>query len=127
MSRGRIVIDGNDGTGKTTLIAALKRLGIDAQDRGEATLMTDHLEMEPRPHAIYLILDCPVEVSRARLKSAGKNLDEKYHTVEDLTHYRARFLDVAKRLPRHAIIDTSGTFEATLAACLEALKRFEVI
>lgn len=100
----KIVIDGNDGTGKTWLVSELKRHCIDAQDRGIPTQMTDDDSIQPNEDEFYIILDAPVETCRERLKKAGKDLNEKYHTVEDLTHYRKRYLEVAIKLGTQAII-----------------------
>lgn len=119
-----LVVDGNDGTGKSTVVAWLRTLGYEVSDRGVPTKMTDDPTVHAKRGEIYLILDAPVEVSRARLEAAGKDLNEQYHTVQDLTHYRARFQDVAKRLLNCVVIDTTGTFEQTQAAIREALQRF---
>ncbi len=99
-----ITIDGNDGTGKSTLVEKLWHLGYNVADRGYPTEMTDktdvQLPQDGLASYLYIILDCPVEVSRFRLARAGKNLDERYHTVEDLSYYRDRYKDVADRLLR---------------------------
>lgn len=105
------VIDGNDGTGKTTIVSKLKLLGYDARDRGLPTKMTDELDIhEILPNGyIYVILDCPIEVSQQRLAQRGADLNEKYHTVDDLIYYRQRFLDVAKILPSCMVVDATNT------------------
>jgi thymidylate kinase len=117
----RIVVDGNDGTGKSTLVAALRALGYSVQDRGVPTRMTDDPTVEAQDGDFYIILDAPVAVSRARLEQAGKDLTERYHTVEDLTYYRQRFLEVAATLKNCVVIDSSQAPEAVLEACLAAL------
>lgn len=94
----RIEVDGNDGVGKTTLVRALAALGVDALDRGMLTKATDSPGLPAEPGVLYLLLDAPVETSRARLAAAGKDLNERYHTVEDLTFYRGRFLEEAARI-----------------------------
>jgi len=112
-----IVIDGNDGIGKSTICATLQDLGYSVIDRGYPTYMTDHPEFRPGPadeENVYVILDAPVEVSRERLLKAGKDMEEKWHTVEALTHYRKRFQEVAQDLGV-PIVDSSGTQEETLA------------
>lgn len=116
-----IVVDGNDGAGKSTLVAALRARGLEVNDRGAPTKRTDDPTFPPQDGERYLILDVPVEVSRARLAAAGKDLTEQYHTVADLTHYRARFLAVAAELPCCALVDARGTPAETLARALEAL------
>ena len=102
----KFIIDGNDGTGKTTLINGLRKFGVTAElaDRGLPTKMTDDPTLEPSDDEFYFILDVDVETSRARLAEAGKDLNEKYHTVEDLTFYRKRFLEVAKQLGRRCLV-----------------------
>lgn len=122
----KIVIDGNDGTGKSTVVEWLRGRGYDVVDRGVPTAMTDDPTVHAKHGEIYIILDAPVEVSRARLEAAGKDLTEKYHTVEDLTHYRARFQDVATRLLNSVVIDTTGTLEQTQTLIMEALRRFRL-
>lgn len=122
----RLVIDGNDGTGKSTLVAMLQPLfhGVgNLHDRGIPTKMTDDSTVQPDDEELYLILDAPVEVSRERLACAGKDLDERYHTVKDLTHYRQRFREVAERLgpTRCRVVDASGTSEETFHRAVTAL------
>lgn len=118
-----IVIDGNDGTGKSTLVKALDALGLRVQDRGLPTKASDD-GVPPReawpPGERYLILDVPVEVSRERLRLAGKDLTERYHTVEDLTFYRARYVEVAKGFGVD-LVDSSGPLERTVAGALKSL------
>ena len=82
----KLVVDGNDGTGKSTLVARLRDLGYDVADRGVPTKMTDDPSVCAVEGEVYLILDAPVEVCQARLAKAGKNLEERYHTVADLRH-----------------------------------------
>jgi thymidylate kinase len=89
------VIDGNDGTGKSTLIEKLRKLGYDVKDRGLPTLLTDNPKLKPVRGEFYIILDAPVEVCQERLKKAGRDLNEKYHTLKDLIYYREKFLDIA--------------------------------
>lgn len=120
----KVIVDGNDGTGKSTLVGAIRHLGYNVEDRGNATRMTDDDSVEPEEDAVYLILDVPVEVSRARLLAAGKDLTEQYHTDEDLTHYRARFLEVAARLPRCVVIDATQAREKILSQSLVAMSTF---
>jgi thymidylate kinase len=122
----RIVVDGNDGTGKSTLVKFLKENGYNVQDRGAPTKMTDDPTVQPDANDVYLILDAPVELCRERLQKAGKNLNEKYHTVEDLTYYRNRFLEVAKTLPRCTMIDASGTPEEVVELAIHALNPIKI-
>lgn len=119
----RVEIDGNDGTGKSTVIARLKALGYEANDRGLATRLTDDLTLlaEARMDTLYIVLDCPVEECRRRLALAGRDLKEKYHTVADLTHYRAVFLTVAKKLPHCHVIDAARPTEEVVQSILALL------
>jgi non-canonical purine NTP pyrophosphatase (RdgB/HAM1 family) len=117
----RVVVDGHDGTGKSTLVASLRALGYTVADRGLPTKLTDGPDREPAPDELFLILDAPVEVSRERLRAAGKDLDERYHTVADLTHYRARFLEVAAALPGAQLIASTGSTSETLGLALRVL------
>ena len=119
-----IVVDGNDGTGKSTLVAALKELGFKVKDRGLPTKLTDYPQtpME-KAEEVYLILDLPVSTCQKRLLEAGKDLTEQYHTKEDLTHYRQRFLSVAKSLQRCKVLDASGSKKQTLKRALAAMEQ----
>lgn len=103
----RVEIDGNDGTGKSTLVANLARYGIVALDRGRMTKATDDDSVEPEEGVLYIHLDAPAVVCQERLTRAGKDTSEKYHTLDDLRHYERRFQEVALRfraksvMPRH--------------------------
>ena len=114
----KIVVDGNDGTGKSTLVTLLQELGYEVQDRGIPTKMSDDESIKPLENEFYIILDVPIEVSRERLKKAGRNLDEKYHTVEDLIFYRDKFWQIYRRLPNSVLIDATGSPEDVLQKCL---------
>lgn len=103
-----IVVDGNDGTGKSTLVERLRKDGYDVQDRGIPTKLTDDSSLKPNPDEFYIILDAPIEVCRERLKKAGRDLNEKYHTIEDLTYYRQRFLDVAEQIKDYCVLIDSA-------------------
>jgi thymidylate kinase len=122
----RIVIDGNDGLGKSTLVGWLEGSGYDVADRGVPTKMTDSGSVRPADDECYIILDGPVELSRERLAKAGRDLDERYHTIEDLTHYRKRFLEVAKVLPRCRVISAEGSPERVFLRCRLALAQLGV-
>ncbi len=113
-----ITIDGNDGTGKSTLVMKLRdyfgeRNDILIKDRGIASDLTDDLSIKIPNDEFVIILDCPVEVSRERLAKAGKDLTEKYHTIEDLEYYRNRFLLVAQKLKPNCIVINSADNSST--------------
>jgi thymidylate kinase len=120
----QIVVDGNDGTGKSTIVEWLRMLGYNVTDRGVPTRMTDDPNVRPKQGEMYIILDAPVDVSRARLAAAGKDLTEKYHTTEDLTYYRERFREVATHLLNCVVIDTTGSIDETRTLITQALTRF---
>lgn len=122
----RVVVDGNDGTGKSTLVRGLRALGYDAVDRGLPTKMSDGAVDEPADNEVFLILDVPVAWSRSRLAAAGKSLDEQYHTEESLAHYRDAFIDVAQRLPRCVVIDARRTAPKVLADAVGTLRSLGV-
>ena len=116
-----IVVDGNDGTGKTTLVAQLRDLGIEARDRGLPTKATDATEkLEPVPGEVYLVLDCAPETSHARLKARGADLTEEFHTLKSLHDYRGRFRQACASLGG-LLIDVEGTREEVVAQVLGAL------
>lgn len=121
-----VVVDGNDGTGKTTLVKALRKRGYAVQDRGlpsQATL--DGVPNEIPKDEVYLILDAPIEVCRRRLAEAGKDLNEKWHTLEALKHFRAKFLEQADLLGAH-FIDAFLNPELVLTAALKILNDLAV-
>jgi hypothetical protein len=105
-----IYVDGNDGTGKTTLVARLREyiaklerlfgtINVEVHDRGVATQATEG----PGPWAfratdVYVFLDASPETSRQRLAARGADLSEKYHTIESLEDYRDRFLEIARQM-----------------------------
>jgi ATP phosphoribosyltransferase len=115
----RIEVDGNDGTGKSTLVRLLAEYGVVAQDRGLMTRASDDPSLGPEPGTLYLVVDAPVEVSRERLARAGKDLGERYHTVADLTHYRQVFRELVPRFG--ATLVGSEHPRRTLQAALAAV------
>lgn len=94
-----IVIDGIDGTGKTTLVEFLKTKfpQHNFHDRGLPTKLTDDPNAKDyykNEDVIYIILDDNPDMCRKRLKNAGKDLNEEYHTFDSLKEYRQKFKDV---------------------------------
>ena len=117
-----VVVDGNDGTGKSTIVAILRRMGYEVADRGLPTALTDKPLTPHLSDRIYIILDAPIELCQERLKAAGKDLTEKYHTLTDLAYYRARYQEIATTLPDCMLISTDKPLDLTLQACLGWLK-----
>ncbi len=121
MSRS-IEVDGNDGTGKSTLVRLMAEYGVESRDRGVMTRASDDTSIGPEEGTLYIVLDVPVETCRERLAAAGKDLDEQYHRVEDLTHYRQVFLDLVPRFGATLIRaeHPRRSLQAALAAVLGA-------
>ena len=118
----KICIDGNDGTGKSTLISLLKKLmpEHEYQDRGLPSALTVGESADPAD--IYIILTCSVDVSTKRLKSAGRDMTEHWHLPETLEKYNKMFVDLAKK---HGwkLIDSSGTIEKLLDLVVVEVKK----
>ena len=133
----RIVIDGNDGTGKSFRIEYLKKIFPDIifNDRGifsEYTLNdnifnsidsttsiqlkkyeeTKFFELIERDNTtLYIICDCSIEKCQERILNRGDSLDEEYHTKEDLNKYKERFLylyNLVKGLSNVMLINTEN-------------------
>jgi thymidylate kinase len=106
----KICIDGNDGTGKSTLIAALKQLfpEHEYQDRGLPSAMT--VGDDAAPADLYVILSCPVETSTQRLVAAERNMTDHWHLPETLHKYHKMFVDLAQLHGWH-LIDSTVSIE----------------
>lgn len=129
----KIVIDGNDGTGKTYRLNELKKIfpNIEYQDRGifsEYTLIDELFNANSKNYIdifylfkdfydtiknnstiLYVICDCSIETSQKRILERGDSLEEEYHTKEDLQKYKNRFLKlvrICKNLPNVMLINT---------------------
>lgn len=90
-----ICIDGNDGTGKSTLIAKLKQLyTITFQDRGLPSALT--IEKLAPEADFYIILSCSVETSLNRLKEAGRDMEEYWHLPDTLKYFHEKFLQISQ-------------------------------
>ena len=132
----KIVVDGNDGTGKSYRIEQLKKIfpGIEFEDRGifsKATLNESLFTLESikdfvkardefidyiknTDDTLYIIVDASVETCQKRILERGDSLEEEYHTKEDLEKFRKRFLylvDLVKDVPNISnimLINTDG-------------------
>lgn len=94
----RIVVDGNDGTGKSTLVAQLKKMGFTrVEDRGEMTKATDDDSAAPVPETIYILLHCSWNLSHKRLLESGADMNDKYHEPQTLEYYSKRFLEISDK------------------------------
>lgn len=131
----KIVIDGNDGTGKSFRIEYLKKMfpNIMIKDRGifsEYTLNnnifncidnitsiqlkkyeeTKFFELIEKDNTtLYIICDCSIEKCQERISNRGDSLDEEYHTKDDLNKYKKRFLylyNIVKGLHNVILINT---------------------
>ena len=126
----KIVIDGNDGTGKSVRVSVLKKHfpGIEIEDRGifsEATLRDELFgddkqsrrnlrnfiwsEVEEHPETLFIICDASIETCQKRILERGDSLDEEFHNEDDLRKYRARFLmlfEAAKKYPNIMFVNT---------------------
>jgi ATP phosphoribosyltransferase len=92
----RIVIDGNDGTGKSTLAHTLRCLGFtNVLDRGEMSRATLDPMVGPAPDTVYILLVCDWKESKRRLLQAGKDMTEIWHTDEALQRFDADFRRLA--------------------------------
>ena len=104
-----VEIDGNDGVGKTHFIKKMSFVNeciiklfkhnfqILFKDRGALTIATDKDNFFMEENHIYILFDASVEWCQRNILKRGDSIEEKYHTVEDLTHYREKFLELAHK------------------------------
>lgn len=118
----KIIIDGNDGTGKTTRLVQLKRMfpNIKYEDRGIFSKMTlvdelfnrtgnydeiqkkFHEDVQKDSSTLYIICRASSEVCQKRILERGDSIEEEFHTLDDLNKYNSRFdilVDIVKDLP----------------------------
>ena len=126
----KIIIDGNDGTGKTTRLVQLKRMfpNIKYEDRGIFSKMTlvdelfnrtgnydeiqkkFHEDVQKDSSTLYIICRASSEVCQKRILERGDSIEEEFHTLDDLNKYNNRFdilVDIVKDLPNVMIVDTT--------------------
>lgn len=123
----RVFIDGNDGVGKTTLVENLRKIGVDAYDRGWLSKKTLDDSVQPEKDSITILLDAPVEVSLNRLKRRGANMSEEYHTRESLAFFRGIYASLAERhgVPKVSALDEKQTLKDVLHEIWELLPIFK--
>lgn len=126
----KIIIDGNDGTGKTTRLVQLKRIfpNIKYEDRGIFSKMTlvdelfnktgnydeiqkkFHEDVQKDSSTLYIICRASSEVCQKRILERGDSIEEEFHTLDDLNKYNNRFdilVDIVKDLPNVMVVDTT--------------------
>lgn len=122
----KIVVDGNRGTGKSTLVTSLRSLGFKTYDEGAPSKMVDSAEVAPDDDTCYVILDATAETSLKRMRAAKRRIAFPQIMFAHLLTRRKMFHEVAPRLPLCAMVDADGSREATLTATLEALENFGI-
>jgi len=126
----KIIIDGNDGTGKTTRLVQLKKMfpNIKYEDRGIFSKMTlvdelfnrtgnydeiqkkFHEDVQKDSSTLYIICRASSEVCQKRILERGDSIEEEFHTLDDLNKYNNRFdilVDIVKDLPNVMVVDTT--------------------
>ena len=126
----KIIIDGNDGTGKTTRLVQLKRMfpNIKYEDRGIFSKMTlvdelfnrtgnydeiqkkFHEDVQKDSSTLYIICRASSEVCQKRILERSDSIEEEFHTLDDLNKYNNRFdilVDIVKDLPNVMVVDTT--------------------
>ena len=117
----RIVVDGNDGTGKTTLVRSLRLLGFrDVHDRGEMTKATDDPTVGPVVGTVYILLEASWITCRQRLIDAGRDMTDPYHQDDALIKYYHIFRNITEKFSAHVIL--SRTPIETLGRALNLLE-----
>jgi thymidylate kinase len=126
----KIVVDGNDGTGKTFRVNLLRKMfpNIKIEDRGifsDKTLddmLFDYNKassvirrknfvnaIDEQKDTLFIICDASVETCQKRISERGDSLEEEYHNKKDLIKYRGRFMllaELCSELPNVMFIDT---------------------
>lgn len=132
----KIVVDGNDGTGKSYRIEQLKKLfpNITFEDRGifsKATLDDDLFDdkknesfkfcfvatprekfynsIKMHSDTLYIVLDASIETCQKRILERGDSLDCEFHNEKDLRKYKERFnllVDLCRGLPNVMLVNT---------------------
>lgn len=101
-----IEIDGNDGTGKSTLCHIISSWGIRARNRGIISKISlgQATVQDLRDDVLYVILDLPPKISQKRLSQAGKDLTEEYHTLPSLCKFRSIYCNIYRQVNRPNVL-----------------------
>ena len=122
----KIVIDGNDGTGKSFRAEILRRVlpNVPIEDRGilyAATLNENIFRgdaeaveqfrdaISKSPDVMYVICTCSIQKSQQRILARGGSLEEEFHTEVDLKKYNERFeflLKLVEEFPNVVRLET---------------------
>ena len=127
-----IVIDGNDGSGKTYRCTELKKLfpNVEIDDRGLFSDVTldDELfceysskgivserckkfveKVEAETETLFVILMTDPVIAQKRILERGDSIDEEFHTMDDLKKYNRRFeilCEIVKDKPNVMVVKT---------------------
>lgn len=119
-----IYVDGIDGSGKTTLVNSLRKLGFTAHDRSILTKLTlksqknwrdTHLDL-----AIYIVLDCEPTIASSRVERRDGKLDV-WAQLHRQHYYSCKFRALAARYGIYLIDTTSFTPEQIVEEVLTNL------
>ena len=128
----KIVIDGNDGSGKTYRCTELKKLfpNVEIDDRGlfsdvtlDDELFCEYLskgivserckkfveKVDEETETLFVILMTDPEIAQRRIISRGDSIDEEFHTMDDLKKYNRRFeilCELVKDKPNVMVVKT---------------------
>jgi len=119
----KIFLEGNDGTGKSTIVSLLKQRGFsNVFDRGFLSKKTlDETLEENDKNVVYIILECTVKKSLQRLQNAGKDMTEVWHTEESLVYFQKKFREVGKQ-HKAFFVSSEGEPQETLKHVLSVLE-----
>lgn len=111
-----IFVDGIDGSGKTTLVNALKSIGFDARDRSILT----QLSLKPMfewpdniPFAIYIVLDCDLEVANDRILNRKEKKKDYWEEYKQQFYYRRVYRALCAKYGLY-FIDTTSILSDTI-------------
>lgn len=128
----KIVLDGNDGTGKTTRVEILRKLfpNIAVEDRGifsketlndkifvdyenkkylSKNILNFYNVIKNLSDTLFIILKADSKICQERILKRGDSIDEEFHNMIDLKKYNYRFdilCDIVKDLPNVMIVKT---------------------